>query len=112
MRPHPAVFEPGHFASFNRGLECFEGIPNFLNFSGDSFVVPWRQSMGVQHDVGRTPAGIFDPCQGVEKGGVELTAGASGIDMKAIANVSQTDASGFARVLTFRSESDDSAVML
>jgi hypothetical protein len=35
MRCHPAGFEPGHFARFNRGLERFQGISDFLNFPGD-----------------------------------------------------------------------------
>jgi hypothetical protein len=26
MRPHPAVFEPGHLSGFNCGLESFERI--------------------------------------------------------------------------------------
>jgi hypothetical protein len=29
------MFEPSHFSGFNRGLERFKGITNFLNFSGD-----------------------------------------------------------------------------
>jgi hypothetical protein len=29
------VLEAGHFSGFNRGLERFQGIADFLNFSGD-----------------------------------------------------------------------------
>jgi hypothetical protein len=42
MCPNPGVFESGHFAGFNGGLEHVESIPNLLNLSSDQFVLFWQ----------------------------------------------------------------------
>jgi hypothetical protein len=35
MRPHRAVLKTGHFSGFNRGLESFQSIADFLSFPGN-----------------------------------------------------------------------------
>src|SRR5258708_8207000 len=55
MRSHGTVLESGHLPSFNRGLECLNGIADFLNFMRRSKpVLFWWRGRGQLCDSGRS----------------------------------------------------------
>jgi hypothetical protein len=48
MRCKPFGLDPGHLSGFNRGLEGFESVPDFLNLFGDKAEPAWAVLSCVQ----------------------------------------------------------------